>query len=615
MLGEGSHFLLNSLRYCATMICEVLLNTDFSRRKRDMKKVIRRLVVSVLMIALFVGVLPPLRVRAATPKVLTSEQIANYFRNKSGAQNGCLAFVADGFANLGAERSVKTCAHAYMDMYMQSSDISSMPVGADIFFIWTDSYAQQRKNNPDTKDYVDCGCSGYSHHMDHVGVYIGDGRFVDNGSGGSIYNLSTGYVAGWGIHGNVRLKNQITVTDNTIFTSISHSNITENSAVIKVDFDHAKWIENCGFIIGKKADLSDGTIHYETDKNAIPAGGTSSRTISYNISDWHGDLSQGTKYYYQFFVERGGVTVKSNIKNFTTEGPVSNLKQTIVKIGRDDYYVVKVKLKDTNDTAWVKHRVWTKDDQSDKKTYSEVSERTAKGYYDLQMNYEDFNNSSVYHERIYEHKISTDKNSVLIDLDIIPYKLNSYVLSLDTGKTYTLKLSPSPGVTVTWTSSDESIATVSSSGKITAKGKGKTTVVGIFTINGIQYEATCTVNVRPLESISLSKTSLSLEQGKSSTLTVTYNPSNTTSSKNITWTSSNSNVAKVDGNGKVTAVAPGKATITATSTVNGVPAKTCKVTVTSTMTGISLSKSSLSLEKGKTSTLTVTYNPSINVFK
>ena len=76
-------------------------------------------------------------------------------------------------------------------------------------------------------------------------------------------------------------------------------------------------------------------------------------------------------------------------------------------------------------------------------------------------------------------------------------------------------------------------------------------------------------------SVSLNKTSLTLDVGKSYTLTKTVSPSNAVTS--YTWSSSNTSVATVDGNGKVTAKASGTATITV-KTSNGKTA-TCKVTV------------------------------------
>ena len=51
--------------------------------------------------------------------------------------------------------------------------------------------------------------------------------------------------------------------------------------------------------------------------------------------------------------------------------------------------------------------------------------------------------------------------------------------------------------------------------------------------------------------------------GETDNLEVTYNPTNTTDDKTITWTSSDITIATID-NGVVTAIAPGTATITAT---------------------------------------------------
>ena len=80
-----------------------------------------------------------------------------------------------------------------------------------------------------------------------------------------------------------------------------------------------------------------------------------------------------------------------------------------------------------------------------------------------------------------------------------------------------------------------------------------------------------------LKSISLNRTSVSLKTGGATTLSVSYNPSNTTVSRTLKWSSSNTTVARVAA-GKVTAVKAGTATITASC--NGKTA-TCKVTVQS----------------------------------
>ena len=88
--------------------------------------------------------------------------------------------------------------------------------------------------------------------------------------------------------------------------------------------------------------------------------------------------------------------------------------------------------------------------------------------------------------------------------------------------------------------------------------------------NGFKF-----IEISEPTSVSLNKTSLTLDVGKSYTLTKTVSPSNAVTS--YTWSSSNTSVATVDGNGKVTAKASGTATITV-KTSNGKTA-TCKVTV------------------------------------
>ena len=118
--------------------------------------------------------------------------------------------------------------------------------------------------------------------------------------------------------------------------------------------------------------------------------------------------------------------------------------------------------------------------------------------------------------------------------------------------------------------------------------------------------------VIPVTKIALNKTSLSLEEGKSETLKLTYTPSNATD-KTTTWQSNNTAVATVDKSGKVTARKAGAASITATC---GGLSVTCTLTVTAAapqvvpVTSIQLNKTSLNLEEGKSETLKLTYTPS-----
>ena len=130
---------------------------------------------------------------------------------------------------------------------------------------------------------------------------------------------------------------------------------------------------------------------------------------------------------------------------------------------------------------------------------------------------------------------------------------------------------------VTWKSSDTSVATVSSSGKVTAKKAGTATIT-VTTKDG-SFKAICKVTVKDpvaVSSVKLSQESLTLTVGGSKTITATVLPSDA-ANKSVTWSSSDTSVATVS-NGKITAKKTGKATITVT-TVDGKKTAECVVTV------------------------------------
>lgn len=125
---------------------------------------------------------------------------------------------------------------------------------------------------------------------------------------------------------------------------------------------------------------------------------------------------------------------------------------------------------------------------------------------------------------------------------------------------------------------------------------------------------TATINVRvPVSGVSLNKTNLNLTVGGSETLTATVLPANA-SDKTVTWQSANPGIATVV-NGKVTAVAVGTTTITATA-ADGKTAN-CTVTVkaagtntdTVRVSGITLNKKKLTLGAGEKFTLKATVKP------
>lgn len=133
-------------------------------------------------------------------------------------------------------------------------------------------------------------------------------------------------------------------------------------------------------------------------------------------------------------------------------------------------------------------------------------------------------------------------------------------------------------VEIEFTSSNEDVATVNSDGEINAVDVGKTTITA--SIKKTDLTAECIVTVVPdLESIELSDTFLKLKKDGTAQLTATANPDGA-SIKGITFASDTPDVATVDAEGNITAIADGKATITAS--VGDVSAE-CVVTVDSTV--------------------------------
>ena len=185
--------------------------------------------------------------------------------------------------------------------------------------------------------------------------------------------------------------------------------------------------------------------------------------------------------------------------------------------------------------------------------------------------------------------IPVAKSSAPATISVTGVSLDKTSLSLEEGKTASLTATVSPtnatNKTVTWSSSNTSVAAVSTSGVVTAKATGSATIT--CTTQDGEKKATCLVTVTAatvsVTGVSLDKTSLSLEEGKTASLTATVSPSNATN-KTVTWSSSNTSVATVSTSGVVTAKSSGSATITCT-TQEGSKKATCSVTVTAATTG------------------------------
>lgn len=194
-------------------------------------------------------------------------------------------------------------------------------------------------------------------------------------------------------------------------------------------------------------------------------------------------------------------------------------------------------------------------------------------------------------------------------------KLNHTFYAVGLKQSFVLK----PTVTTTnatnkkveYTSSNNSIASVNSEGKITGKKIGYTTIT-VTASDGSGARATCRVRVvRPTTSIKLNRKIMTMIAGRSTILKATIYPKNS-SYKTVTWTSSKPEVARVLSDGTVTALSPGETTITASSRDNGGKKKAyCYITVREEVlsSGITVMTQNPVLIVGEKSTMSYSKTP------
>jgi len=174
-------------------------------------------------------------------------------------------------------------------------------------------------------------------------------------------------------------------------------------------------------------------------------------------------------------------------------------------------------------------------------------------------------------------------------------KLSKTKAVIEKGKTLTLKAKVYPTTedqTVTWKSSDKTVATVTSAGKVKGVGAGTATITCTSKATGAK--ATCKVTVGYVK---LSKTKVAIEKGEIVALKAKVYPT-TLKDQSVTWESSDPTIVKVGSTGKIKGMKVGKATITCISNATGLKA-TCEVTVGY----VKLSDTEVTIEKGMTKTL------------
>lgn len=170
-------------------------------------------------------------------------------------------------------------------------------------------------------------------------------------------------------------------------------------------------------------------------------------------------------------------------------------------------------------------------------------------------------------------------------------------LTLTAGEAATLETAVAPAdathVVISYTSSDNSVATVSDTGEVKAVGAGEADITAA--VQDTEISAVCKITVLPkIESVDLNYTELALRVGGTAQLTYNVQPEDAVV-ETATYTSSDESVATVDEEGAVTAVADGTATITVD--VDGVTAE-CEVTVSTKAASAAGSNSGSSAASG-----------------
>lgn len=351
-------------------------------------------------------------------------------------------------------------------------------------------------------------------------------------------------------------------------------------------FQHVDATENSGFtFLPDKTEVKRGDIvTYSIDlaKNAKIAGITAQFTFDPDVLEALGD----------------GVDAKGYVKNAVKKGNVS--EGTF-----GDFYV--------NTDGRIGIVAILNDNDKDKLADGNVAKisfkvkDTAKG--DIGLKVKNLEFCDVNSEDIPTSEISVTKDNDAQIKVVVPAtgitvdKTATTIVKGATDKLTATLVPADANGTITWSTSDSSVATVSSDGTVTAVKNGTATVTAKCGDLSAQTKVTV---INPLKAITITGTTHSIKKGQTTQLGLTYDPADTTDSVAATWTSSNTSVATVSKTGLVTALKDGSTTIKATvgnvSSTYDIAVKEVK------LTGIKMEEKAL-IHKGDTKALTVEYTP------
>lgn len=194
---------------------------------------------------------------------------------------------------------------------------------------------------------------------------------------------------------------------------------------------------------------------------------------------------------------------------------------------------------------------------------------------------------------------------VTVKEKITSIKLNyeTYNLGVDKSVRLTATISNETATNqkIKWSSSNENVAIVSQTGKVTGIARGYASITAMA-LDGSESEVSCEIRVViPVNSVTLNKTSMSMFVGESKKLKAKVGPKNVTYKK-AKWSSSDTSVAIVDEDGIVIGIKAGSTMITAEAADNSGKKAICYVTVNDRLasTGITLQDKAITMVPNET---------------
>ena len=240
--------------------------------------------------------------------------------------------------------------------------------------------------------------------------------------------------------------------------------------------------------------------------------------------------------------------ISTDAKRFTSgyNGKGKSIKYVAApKISKTEATYNSVKISWGKVNGAEKYRVYVKNGKS----WTRIADTTSTTFTDNNVNAEKTYTYTVRCINSSATKFTSgyDSKGTTVTAPVKPsVKLDRTSLTLTKGKTYTLNATVTgTNKTVSWSSSNASVASVDKNGKVTAKTKGTATITA--KANGVSASCKVTVNESAKTTIKLDKTKVTLGAGEPCTLKATVSPS-----QKVTWTSSNPKLVKVDANGKLT---------------------------------------------------------------